>query len=73
MWHRKTTSSSLRCSFCDKPKEQVEQLLAGPREVYICNTCVDCCQQVMRDASERSNRFLLAEKRCVLMFPLPRS
>ena len=23
--------------------------------------------------SERSNRFLLAEKRCVLMFPLPRS
>ena len=73
MWPRFATASSLRCSFCHKPKDQVEQLLAGPQGVSICTTCVDCCQQVMRDASERSNRFLLAEKRCVLMFPLPRS
>ncbi len=37
MRHRKTTSSSLRCSFCHKPKDLVEQLLAGPGGVYICN------------------------------------
>jgi ATP-dependent Clp protease ATP-binding subunit ClpX len=48
MWHRKATSSSFRYSFCHKPKDQVEQLLAGPQGVYICNTCVDCCQQVMQ-------------------------
>ena len=29
MWARKATASSLRCSFCHKPKEQVEQVLAG--------------------------------------------
>ncbi len=31
MWHRKATASPFRCSFCHKPKGQVEQLLAGPR------------------------------------------
>jgi len=44
MWPRFATSSSLRCSFCHKPKDQVEPLLAGPRGVYICTTCVGCCQ-----------------------------
>jgi ClpX C4-type zinc finger len=73
MWPRFATSSSLRCSFCHKPKDQVEQLLAGARGVSICNTCVDCCQQVMRDASERSSQFPLAPKRCVIVFPLPQS
>jgi len=73
MWHRKATSSSLRCSFCHKPKDEVEQLLAGPRGVYICNSCVDCCQQVMRDASEGSSQFPLAPKRCVIVFLLPHS
>ncbi len=52
MWPRFATSSSLRCSFCHKPKDQVEQVLAGARGVSICTTCVDGCQQVMRDASE---------------------
>ena len=72
MWPRFATSSSLRCSFCHKPKDPVEHLLAGPRGGYMCTTCVDCCQQVMRDASERSIQFLLAPKRCVIVFPYPR-
>ena len=47
MWHRKATSSSLRCSFRHKPKDQVEQLLAGPRGIYICTSCVACCAQLV--------------------------
>ena len=53
MWHRKATASPFRCSFCHKPKGQVEQLLAGPRGVYICNTCVECCHQIMQQAREK--------------------
>jgi ATP-dependent Clp protease ATP-binding subunit ClpX len=53
MWPRKATSSPLRCSFCHKPKDQVEQLLAGPRGVYICNICVDCCHQIMQKEREK--------------------
>ena len=72
-WARFATSSSLRCAFCHKPKDQVEPLLAGPRGVSMCKSCGDCCQQVMRDASERSSQFPLAPKRCLIVFPLPSS
>ncbi len=53
MWPRFATSSSLWCSFCHKPKDQVEHLLAGPRGVSMCNTGVDCCQQVMQKEREQ--------------------
>ncbi|TMC92726.1 MAG: hypothetical protein E6J11_18530 [Chloroflexi bacterium] len=73
MWPRFATFSPLRCSFCDKPKEQVEQLLAGPRGVSICTTCVDGCQQTMRDASRRSSQSLLLHKPCSILHILRRS
>lgn len=53
MWHRKATSSSLRCSCCHKSKDQVEHLLAGPQGVSICNTCVDCSHQVIQKEREK--------------------
>jgi ATP-dependent protease Clp ATPase subunit len=68
MWHRKATSISLRCSLCHKPKDQVEQLLAGPQGAYMCNICVDCCQQVMRDRAREAASFPSALKRCVIVF-----
>jgi ClpX C4-type zinc finger len=34
------------CSFCGKPNTEVNKLVAGPG-VYICNECVNLCQQVM--------------------------
>ena len=34
------------CSFCLKPSDEVERLVAGPG-VYICNECVDLCSQVI--------------------------
>ena len=30
-----------RCSFCGKFAPQVEWLLSGPKEVYICSECVE--------------------------------
>ncbi len=34
------------CSFCLKPNDQVEKLVAGPG-VYICKQCVDLCNQII--------------------------
>jgi RNA polymerase sigma factor (sigma-70 family) len=34
------------CSFCNKTKEQVNILIAGPG-VFICNKCVDICNQII--------------------------
>ena len=37
------------CSFCGKCMHQVKQLIAGP-EVYICNECVDLCNDFFENA-----------------------
>lgn len=37
---------SVKCSFCGKPQEQVEKLIAGPG-VYICDECVDLCAGII--------------------------
>lgn len=37
------------CSFCGKPQEQVKRLFAGPKDVYICDECVDVCADMLAD------------------------
>ncbi len=36
----------LYCSFCGKEQGEVAKLIAGPT-VFICNECVDMCQDIM--------------------------
>ena len=36
------------CSFCGKPKHKVSHLVSGPA-VYICNECVELCEDVAAD------------------------
>jgi len=38
----------LRCSFCSKSQNDVNKLIAGPT-VYICNECVDVCNEIIAD------------------------
>ena len=40
------TKIELCCSFCGKSKDQVNLLIAGP-DVFICNGCVDICNQII--------------------------
>ena len=40
--------SHLKCSFCGKSQEQVRKLIAGPG-VYICDECVDLCNEILDD------------------------
>ena len=37
----------LRCSFCGKPQNQVNRLVAGPG-VYICDECVNVCLDILK-------------------------
>jgi ATP-dependent Clp protease ATP-binding subunit ClpX len=39
-------SPTLCCSFCGKPAPEVSKLIAGPG-VYICNVCVDLCNNIL--------------------------
>ena len=37
-----------KCSFCDKPQDQVRRIIAGPG-VYICDECIMLCQEIIAD------------------------
>lgn len=39
------TYQGLKCSFCNKPQDMVK-LIAGPG-VFICNECVDLCNEIL--------------------------
>lgn len=39
----------LRCSFCGKTDKQVHKLIAGPNGVYICDECVDLCDEILAE------------------------
>ena len=42
-----------RCSFCGKHQDQVRKLVAGPG-VYICDGCIDLCQEVLEEDSRKA-------------------
>ncbi|MEZ0373783.1 MAG: ClpX C4-type zinc finger protein, partial [Candidatus Sericytochromatia bacterium] len=37
-----------KCSFCGKSQDQVRKLIAAPG-VYICNECVDLCNEILEE------------------------
>ncbi|MAY25188.1 MAG: ATP-dependent Clp protease ATP-binding subunit ClpX [Polycyclovorans sp.] len=45
---RSTGSRVLYCSFCGKSEHEVRKLIAGP-SVYICDECVDLCNDIIRE------------------------
>lgn len=42
-------TSQTWCSFCMKPAEDVNHLIAGPG-IFVCDECVDRCAAVLRQA-----------------------
>ncbi|MCY0388137.1 ATP-dependent Clp protease ATP-binding subunit ClpX [Robbsia sp. Bb-Pol-6] len=38
----------LYCSFCGKSQHEVKKLIAGP-SVFICDECIDLCNEIIRD------------------------
>ena len=35
------------CSFCGKSQDEAKKLVAGPKNIYICDECVDLCCQII--------------------------
>lgn len=44
------------CSFCGRPRERVEKLIAGPNGVYICDICVDACNEVLNEDDAKNEQ-----------------
>src|ERR1700680_2196392 len=45
-------SGNLVCSFCGKSQDEVRKLIAGP-SVYICDECIDLCNDIIVEEKER--------------------
>ena len=45
----------LHCSFCNKSQHEVKKLIAGP-SVFICDECIDLCNNIMVEESEEAAR-----------------
>jgi DNA-binding CsgD family transcriptional regulator len=43
-WSR---TPSVSCSFCGKSQTAVKKIIAGPGYVYICNECIDLCNEII--------------------------
>jgi hypothetical protein len=47
-FRNKLKDDLLRCSFCGRGQDAVSKLIAGPA-VYICNECIDICNEIIAD------------------------
>ncbi len=46
----------LYCSFCGKSQNEVRKLIAGP-SVYVCDECVELCNDIIRDELQEDAEF----------------
>lgn len=51
----------LYCSFCGKSQHEVRKLIAGP-SVFICDECVDLCNDIIREEVQEENNDSSSDK-----------
>ncbi len=64
-------SSMVCCSFCGKPQDEVERLIAGPG-VYICNECIELCETLLDTDRAPMHRPSTEKKDTPPSLPTPR-
>lgn len=45
----KYKEEDMYCSFCGKGTHEVKRLIAGPDDVFICNECINLCQDIISE------------------------
>ena len=43
----KNIPTNIKCSFCGKAQEMVKKIIAGPKNVYICDECINVCNSII--------------------------
>ena len=60
----------IRCSFCGKPQEHVERIIAGPN-VFICNECIELCNSIVHNEEPAVGRRRGGQKPEAKILPKP--
>jgi ATP-dependent Clp protease ATP-binding subunit ClpX len=59
--NKSSTEKVLYCSFCGKSQHEVKKLIAGP-SVFICDECIELCNEIISDEPQAENAKPLAAK-----------
>ena len=49
---RVSQNGKIRCSFCEKTQDQVRKLISGPNGIYICDGCIEVCNEILEEEME---------------------
>lgn len=55
------TNRTNRCSFCGKPASENRALIQGPDNIFICNSCVESCNEIIEQAGKDVSPINMAE------------
>lgn len=53
----------IHCSFCGKPSDKVEKMLAGSSGAFICNECISLCGEIIKEELENNKEAYKPVKR----------
>ncbi len=48
----KMAGNDVHCSFCGKSQRQVRKLIAGPNDIFICDECIEICEDILAEELE---------------------
>lgn len=48
----KHSDDRIKCSFCGKPQGQVRKMISGPSGVFICDECIEICNDILMEEFE---------------------
>ncbi len=63
--------SSARCSFCGRHSSEVRRMIAGPGAAYICNDCLQLCNDILDDPTPFSAKVLELASRPPVVIAAP--
>ena len=59
------------CSFCGRLRQEVDKLIEGPNNIYICDECVEICHKIMKDDESALEDGVTGSKELVSTEELP--
>ncbi|MBE3561794.1 MAG: ClpX C4-type zinc finger protein [Ktedonobacteraceae bacterium] len=63
--------SLARCSFCGRHSSQVRRMIAGPGAAYICDDCLQLCNEILQDPAPFSEKALQLASRPPVVIAAP--
>src|SRR6202022_4075379 len=70
--HMSTDRSLARCSFCGKRPPEVKHMVAGPGAAYICDVCLELCNEILHDPAPFAPKALELASRPPVVIAAPR-